>query len=262
MGSAAVIMLIAAAFVIGMFWNKLQNLEKQVAILMSNNNNTIQVGNQAGTANNQAGTVNQAATNPPAVNAAPQLGSAGDVDKLKEEDHVRGERNARILLIEYSDLECPFCKRFHPTAQQVVDTYNGQVAWVYRHFPLVQLHSKAPKEAEATECANELGGNDGFWKFTDKLFEVTPANNGLDPAELPKIAAQVGLNEAKFKTCLDSGKYAQRVQDDLASGTKAGVTGTPGNIILDTKTGKTKLLPGAYPFDQVKQAIDELLKET
>ena len=262
MGSAAVIMLIAAAFVIGMFWNKLQNLEKQVAILMSNNNNTIQVGNQAGTANNQAGTVNQAAANPPAVNAAPQLGSAGDVDKLKEEDHVRGERNARILLIEYSDLECPFCKRFHPTAQQVVDTYDGQVAWVYRHFPLVQLHSKAPKEAEATECANELGGNEAFWKYTDKLFEVTPANNGLDPAELPKIAALVGLNESKFKTCLDSGKYAQRVQDDLASGTKAGVTGTPGNIILDTKTGKTKLLPGAYPFDQVKQAIDELLKET
>ena len=262
MGSAAVIMLIAAAFVIGMFWNKLQNLEKQVAILMSNNNNTIQVGNQAGTANNQAGTVNQAAANPPAVNAAPQLGSAGDVDKLKEEDHVRGERNARILLIEYSDLECPFCKRFHPTAQQVVDTYDGQVAWVYRHFPLVQLHSKAPKEAEATECANELGGNEVFGKYLDKLLEVTPANNGLDPAELPKIAALVGLNESKFKTCLDSGKYAQHVQDDLASGTKAGVTGTPGNIILDTKTGKTKLLPGAYPFDQVKQAIDELLKET
>src|SRR3989338_6821365 len=83
MGSAAVIMLIAAAFVIGMFWNKLQNLEKQVAILMSNNNNTIQVGNQAGTPNNQAGTVNQAAANPPAINAAPQLGSAGEADKLK-----------------------------------------------------------------------------------------------------------------------------------------------------------------------------------
>ncbi|MDP3973290.1 MAG: DsbA family protein [Candidatus Daviesbacteria bacterium] len=190
----------------------------------------------------------------------PQLGSAGDVEKLRDNDHVKGERSARILLIEYSDLECPFCKRFHPTAQQALDQYNGQVAWVYRHFPLDQLHPKADKEAEAVECANELGGNDGFWALTDKIYEVTPSNNGLNLDDLPKLATEVGLDQTKFKTCLDSGKYAQYVEDDYQSGIKAGVNGTPGNILLDTKSGKTVSVPGAVPFEQLKSAVDSLLQ--
>ncbi|HEY4512581.1 MAG TPA: thioredoxin domain-containing protein [Candidatus Paceibacterota bacterium] len=99
-------------------------------------------------------------------------------------DHIKGSLSASVKIVEYSDLECPFCKRFHTTMQEVMNTYNkdGKVAWVFRHFPLAQLHSKAPKEAEATECAAELGGNDGFWKFVDKINEITPSNNKLDQA--------------------------------------------------------------------------------
>lgn len=197
---------------------------------------------------------------PAAPNQVPPEPVAGPVEPLKSEDHVRGGRNARILLFEYSDLECPFCKRFHPTAKQIVDTYKGQVAWVYRHFPLDQIHSKADKEAEAIECANELGGEDGFWKMTDKIFEVTPSNNGLNLDDLSKLAGQVGLDQTKFKNCLDGGKYAAHVEEDYQGGIKAGITGTPGNILLDTKTNKTKLIPGALPFDQFKVAIDDLLK--
>lgn len=193
----------------------------------------------------------------PAGGTIPQ---AVEVDKLRDDDHVRGSKSARILLIEYSDLECPFCKRFHPTAQQAVDEYNGQVAWVYRHFPLDQIHSKADKEAEATECALELGGNDGFWKMTDKIFEVTPSNNGLNLDDLPKLAAQIGLDQGKFKACLDSGKYVAYVENDYQSGIKAGITGTPGNILLDTKTGKTIPIPGAVPYETLKSSIDSLLK--
>lgn len=196
----------------------------------------------------------------PAPNQAPPTEPvAGSVEPLKAEDHVRGDRNARILLFEYSDLECPFCKRFHPTAKQIVNEYKGQVSWVYRHFPLDQIHSKADKEAEAIECANELGGEAGFWKLTDKIFEVTPANNGLNLDDLPKLASQVGLNESRFKNCLDSGKYAAHVESDYQGGIKAGITGTPGNILLDTKSGKTKLIPGAVPFEQFKQSIDNML---
>ncbi|MBI2334632.1 thioredoxin domain-containing protein [Candidatus Daviesbacteria bacterium] len=190
--------------------------------------------------------------------AAPE--AVGEVEGLRENDHVRGDRNAKILLIEYSDLECPFCKRFHPTAQQAVDDYQGQVAWVYRHFPLDQIHSKADKEAEATECANELGGNDSFWKMTDKIFEATPSNNGLDLATLPDLAAQVGLDKNKFKACLDSGKYAGHVEEDYQSGLKAGVRGTPGSFLLDQKSGKKLEVPGAVPFDSLKSSIDSLLK--
>lgn len=246
--SVLVVVLVVSSFLIGSLYTKVQYLES---------------GSTLGTTNAQVAENPQAAV-PNAVGdaAAPSYGSADQVDKLRKDDHVRGERNARILLIEYSDLECPFCKRFHPTAQQIVDEYKGQVAWLYRHFPLDQIHSKARKEAEATECANELGGNEGFWKYTDKLFEVTPANNGLDPAELPKIAVQAGLDEVKFNTCLESGKYKDHVEADYQSGVKAGINGTPGNILLDTKTGKTKLIPGALPFEQFKTEIDVMLKES
>jgi len=193
-------------------------------------------------------------------NGQPQQPStAKDVKSVSEDDHVRGDRNARIALIEYSDLECPFCKKFHPTVQQVIDEYDGQVMWVYRHFPLDQLHTKADKEAEAVECANELAGNDGFWALLDRIFEVTPSNNGLALDDLPKLAGEVGIDEGAFKECLDSGKYAQRVEDDYQGGIEAGITGTPGNILLDTKTGETILVPGALPFEQIKQSIDSLL---
>src|SRR3989344_2143292 len=186
-------------------------------------------------------------------------GEAASVDPLRDNDHVRRDRGARVLLIEYSDLECPFCKRFHPTAKQAVDEYGGEVAWVYRHFPLDQLHPKADKEAEAVECANELGGENAFWALTDKIYEVTPANNGLNLDDLPKLAAEVGLNEVSFKTCLDSGKYADYVESDYQSGVKAGINGTPGNILLDTKTGKTVTIAGAVPIESLKSSIDSLL---
>lgn len=101
-------------------------------------------------------------------------------------DHIKGSINAPVKIVEYSDLECPFCKMFHATLQEIISDpeYKDKVAWVYRHFPLTQLHSKAPKEAEATECAAEVGGNEGFWKFVDKINEITPANNKLDQADI------------------------------------------------------------------------------
>lgn len=182
------------------------------------------------------------------------------VDPVSDNDHVRGDRNAAVALIEYSDLECPFCKQFHKTAQRAVDEYDGQVMWVYRHFPLDNLHPKADKEAEAAECAGEIGEADKFWAMVDKIFEVTPSNNGLNLDDLPNLAKEIGIDQNKFQECLDSGKFAQLVEDGYQSGIKAGVTGTPGNILLDIKTGKTRIIPGAVPFEQVKQAIDIMLQ--
>lgn len=197
---------------------------------------------------------------PTQPSSLPTQEATGEVEGLRANDHLRGQKSARILLIEYSDLECPFCKRFHPTAQRAVDEYKGQVAWIYRHFPLDQIHSKADKEAEAVECANELGGGEAFWKMTDKIYEVTPSNNGLDLSILPSLAAQVGLDQTKFKSCLDSGKYTDYVESDYQSGIKAGVQGTPGNILLDTKTGRKLSVPGAVPYESLKSSIDSLLK--
>ena len=192
---------------------------------------------------------------------------AGDLAPLDElalrpDDHVFGNPNADVLVIEYSDTECPFCKQFHGTMLEIMDQYGkaGNVAWVYRYFPLDQIHPKARKEAEAMKCANELGGNDAFWKYVDRIFEVTPANNGLDLAELPVIAETIGLNVEEFNACLSSGKYADRVQKDFESGASIGVRGTPYTVVWNKKTGKQMPIGGAAPFNNVKNTLDTIME--
>ncbi|TSC76820.1 MAG: lipoprotein [Parcubacteria group bacterium Gr01-1014_31] len=143
---------------------------------------------------------------------------------------------------------------------QVATTYGTKVAWVYRHFPLASLHANAQKEAEASECAAELGGNVAFWRFTDSIYERTATGGtGFALTDLPKLAKELGLNEAKFKSCLDSGKYAQKVQQDMTEDQQAGVTGTPGTVLL-TRSGETRIISGAQPFDQVKTTIDQYVQ--
>jgi protein-disulfide isomerase len=179
------------------------------------------------------------------------------MNPITSKDHIRGNPDAPVKIVEYSDTECPFCKRFHPTMQQVMDEYggSGQVAWVYRHFPLDSLHKKARKEAEATECAAEQGGNDKFWSYLDRLMEVTPANDGLDPAELPKIAQYVGLDVTKFNECLSSGRFADKVEEDTQNAMATGGNGTPWSIVVG-KDGKKYPLSGAQPYASIKQLID------
>ncbi|MFH1162147.1 MAG: thioredoxin domain-containing protein [Candidatus Jorgensenbacteria bacterium] len=147
-------------------------------------------------------------------------------------DHLRGAKDAPIVVVGFSDLECPFCKTFHETLRQAVESYSGQVAWVYRHFPLDELHSKARNEAEATECAGALGGNEKFWAYIDRLFATTPSNNQLVQAELPRIAEYVGLPKESFASCLSGGKYAARIQTDEKEAVAAGGRGTPYSVLL------------------------------
>ena len=228
-------LLVVAAFLIGMLYTKVQYLEK---------------GGKADAGKN---TANQEAPSAPTQAVA-------QVPKITDQDHVRGDRNARIALIEYSDLECPFCKKFHPTAQQALDTYKGQLMWVYRQFPLA-FHQNAHKESEASECVAALSRNDAFWKYIDAIYERTTANGtGFALDKLAPLAVEVGVNQAKFTDCLDKGTYAKKVDDEMSGGSQAGINGTPGNILLDTKTGKTVIIPGAVPFEQLKSAIDSLLK--
>ncbi|MCH7640837.1 DsbA family protein [Patescibacteria group bacterium] len=232
---------IGLAFVVGILWQKVSSLEG------------------GGATRTTAQTSGAGETQP----QRPSSGKLSDaqvekIPKVSSEDHIKGNRDAKVFLIEYSDLECPFCKRFHPTVQQVIDEYGGDVAWVWRHFPLDQIHSKADKEAEAVECAGELGGDDAFWALVDKIFEVTPSNNALSLDDLPGLAGEIGLNQGAFQSCLDSGKYADHVEEDYQGGITAGVTGTPGNFIVNS-SGDAWLIPGALPYEQIKLTIDEAL---
>lgn len=193
------------------------------------------------------------------IAAAPNGNQPADItlQPITKDDWIKGDVNAPISIVEFSDLECPYCKRFHDTLTQVLAD-NPQVNLVYRHFPLSSLHSKAPKEAEAAECAGELGGDAGFWKFVDRLFAITPSNNGLDLDQLPEIASYAGLDKNAFNDCLDSGKYADKVQDHYQQAVAAGGQGTPYSVIV---SGDQKVpVSGSVSATQLQSIIDSLSK--
>ena len=225
----------------------------------------------------------------------PQTGTPQKVtitlEPVSATEHILGNPAAAITVVEFSDTECPFCKQFHTTMHQVVDEYgkDGSLAWVYRHFPIPELHPKAAKESEALECAAELGGNDKFWAYTDKIYEITPSNNQLDAAQLPIIAKEVGLDVTAFNNCLSSGKHADTVEADKQEAVKAGGRGTPFSVLilkkkltddaegvitqlaaqLRAQTGtdailisqdKTKVaISGAFPYSFLKGIFDLIL---
>lgn len=180
---------------------------------------------------------------------------AGLQPQVAKDDYIRGNPNASITIVEYSDLECPFCKRFHPTMLQVLAEYGDQVRWVYRHFPLDAIHSKADKEAEAAECAGELGGNGKFWAYIDKVYEITPSNNGLDLSLLPQVARDLGLDQNKFERCLSSGKYAEKVESQYQEGIRFGVNGTPGSFVNAVP------VRGALPYENLKAIVESELQK-
>ncbi len=186
--------------------------------------------------------------------------SAVNMRQLSTDDHILGNPNAEVIIVEYSDTECPYCKQFHTTLHRVINEYgsSGKVAWVYRHFPIDSLHPKAQKEAEATECVNELGGSEKFWKYLDLIYATTNSNNSLDPAQLPKLAGQVGVDVTAFNKCLDEGRYEDKVRADYNDAVNSGARGTP-NSILITKDGTKTVFSGAQPYENLKAVLDALL---
>jgi protein-disulfide isomerase len=176
-----------------------------------------------------------------------------------KDDHVYGNPDAPIALIEYSDFECPYCKRFHDSVKQLVDGSNGKVSWIYRHFPLDGHNPGAEKQAEASECAAELGGNDGFWRFTDAIFARTRSGGrGFPVADLAPLAEELGMDKTKFNECLSSGRYADRVRQQLIDGQRAGINGTPGSILFDRRSGNVRAVIGAQPLSHLLRAVETL----
>jgi len=178
-------------------------------------------------------------------------------------DHIFGDPKAPISLIEYSDFECPFCKRFHTIVHEILQAYPGKVNWVYRHFPLAMHNPGAQKEAEASECVAQLAGNDAFWKFADAIYQRTTSNGrGFPLTQLAPLGREVGVDDAQLQQCIDNGKQAARVQEDFDEGTQIGVTGTPASILLHNTTGEVVLKVGAQPFESFKPDIDRMLGQT
>ncbi len=186
----------------------------------------------------------------PSPSEQPDAPPAGPVKNVDEAvDHIRGNKSAKVTLIEYSDFECPFCLRHDATIKQVMKDYPNDVRIIYRHFPL-SFHPEAQKAAEASECAAKQGK---FWEMHDKIFEANSAS-AMSVAKWKEEARKMGLNGDKFDKCLDSGETAARVSQDLQEGTIAGVAGTPGTFV------NGQLIEGAVPYATIKQAIDAALK--
>lgn len=182
-----------------------------------------------------------------------------EIKPIGAADHVLGDPKAPIVIVEYSDIECPYCKQFHNTIHTLMSDYGtqGKLAWVFRHFP---VHSNSIKEGEAIECAAEVGGNDAFWKYTDKIFAETKSNNGIDLARLPGIASEIGIDVTKFNTCLASDKYKAKIEQDRQDVINAGAQGTPYSVIF-AKGEKIPLAQGALPYSDMKTIIDTILKD-
>lgn len=177
-----------------------------------------------------------------------------------DRDHIFGNPEAVISLVEYSDFECPFCKRFHPTVEKLIEQNGGKVNWVYRHFPLAFHNPGATKEAEASECAAELGGDSAFWRYSNLIYQRTTSNGrGFPIDRLIPLATEIGLDRTIFSECLSSGRMAKRVAEDYQDGIKAGITGTPGTIIINHATGQVAVSAGAIPLSKLQTAVNRLL---
>ncbi|MEK6925852.1 MAG: DsbA family protein [Nanoarchaeota archaeon] len=167
-----------------------------------------------------------------------------------DDDPVKGNPASKVTIVEFSDFECPFCRKFFTeTYPSIIKDYvnTGKAKIVFRDFPLISIHTKAQKASEAAQCAYEQGK---FWEMHDKLFEN---QNSLDVSDLKKYAQELKLDTVKFNDCLDSGKMASEVQKDSADGQSYGVTGTPAFFI------NGRLISGAQPFANFKKIIDEEL---
>ena len=182
-------------------------------------------------------------------------------EKVEEGKHIYGDLGARFTLVEFSDMECPFCKRFHDTPKQIVDASKGNVNWQWKHMPLDFHNPAAHKEALAAECIAEQKGNRGFWVFVNDIFHHTQGNGG-GVADLASVVTGVGADLDAFRECLGSGKYEDKVEADIQKAKSYGVNGTPATFVVDNHTGKSQLLGGAQPAQAIMAVMRKMMIES
>ncbi len=184
------------------------------------------------------------------------------VKKVQENAYILWNPDAEITWVEYSDLECPFCKRLHEagTIEEVMKAYDGKVNFIFKQFPL-DFHKQAPMEAEAALCAGEIAWDKKYYEFIWKVFENSEARwNSYTMESISKLWSTIWIDETKLLTCIKLGKNKARAQAEMAEWKTFWITGTPWNVLINNKTGKWDKLPGAYPTSAFKEKIDALLK--
>ncbi len=173
-------------------------------------------------------------------------------------DHIFGNPAAKVVIVEYADFDCQSCRGFNETLHQIIanEGASGKVAWVYREFPLTQIHPNAMNDARAAECVAKTAGNEAFWKFADSLF----ANQPADPMNYGVLAYAAGVSGSAFAACYADAAATvdARIQADRQNALAIGARGAPYSLILTA--GQTPIvMDGAYPYDVVKQLVDQAL---
>ncbi|MCD1649702.1 DsbA family protein [Marinobacter adhaerens] len=178
--------------------------------------------------------------------------------RVPEDRLVYGSLNARLTMQEFSDIECPFCRKMHGGLKSVVDSSEGVVNWEFKHFPLSGHNPAAAMQAKAVECVREAYGNRVAWAAIDQFFEKT-RSNGQGVGDLPTFARSMGLSGKVMELCLDSKAHEDRISGDYREGSKLGISGTPALRIFDHKTGRSYLIKGYKTPEQLAQALQQIL---
>ena len=180
---------------------------------------------------------------------------------VDETDYIRGNPNAPILMIEYSDYDCPFCKQYHATMNQIMDEYGitGRVAWVYRQFPIGELHPNAPKLSKAALCVGDIGGNEAFWTFSDLIFEERAIDEPTNVTKLPQYAEQAGVSQAAYVECMNDDRMDAVVLESAKDALGLGAQGTPYTVLL--VGNQQAVINGAQPYDVVKGIVENLIQQ-
>ena len=182
-------------------------------------------------------------------------GTASSIRAIDENDHIFGNADAPVAIIEFSDFECPFCARLHPTLTRIVEESEGQVRWVYRHFPLASIHPNAESAARASECVARFAGNDAFWDFGTSLFEN---QRQLGTSFYTQLAGSLGVDAHNLTSCMNERTVQGRVSNDFNEAISAGGRGTPFAVIVSAD-GSFFPFSGALPYEQLKPLITQAL---
>jgi protein-disulfide isomerase len=187
-----------------------------------------------------------------AAGAAAPATAGANVPAPSANDHIVGSPTAPIVLVEYSDFQCPYCSMIYPSLKDIVAKSNGQIAWVYREFPLYQIHPNALPAANAAECINDQLGNTAFWKFVDDDFNN---QSNIGTAFFSAEAQKLGADMTKYNACVAVSTFQNKIEGQIAEAENSGGNGTPYTVIINTQTGKQFPVSGALPEAQLMAAI-------
>lgn len=176
---------------------------------------------------------------------------------VTQADHIVGNPAAPVVLVEYSDMESTYSKTFQQTMEQVMTEYaaSGNVAWVYRHLPLIDQHVYAAQDAEAAECAASLGGPNMFWRFIDTINAASPADLQFDPTNYGSVATSLGILPQSFEACINAHTFEKKVSSDFENGLAVGAGGSPFSILL-VKGQAPITIDGAVPYEGLKKMLN------